>query len=66
MGLVVKERSYILKVKKLEEFIHEPKKWRKKCVNDDDKKLRQEYEYHEIYDKIAYLLKNMILVVFKV
>ena len=38
------------------------KNWRKKCVNGDDKNSRQEYVNHEIYDKIAYLLKNMILV----
>ena len=38
------------------------KNWLKKCVNGDDKNLRQEYVNHEIYDKIAYLLKNMILV----
>ena len=38
------------------------KDWRKKCVNGDDKKLRQEYVNHEIYAKMTYLLKNMILV----
>ena len=38
------------------------KNWRKKCVNGDDKKSRQEYVNQEIYDKMAYLLKNMILV----
>ena len=39
-----------------------PKKLAEKCVNGDDKNLRQEYVNHEIYDKIAYLLRNMILV----
>ena len=34
----------------------------KKWVNGDDKNLRHEYVNHEIYDKLAYLLKNMILV----
>ena len=32
----------------MEESIHEPKKWRKKCVNDDDKNLPQEYANNEI------------------
>ena len=38
-----------------------PKKLAKKYVNGDDKKSRKEYVNHEIYDKMAYLLKNMIL-----
>ena len=38
------------------------KNWREKCVNGDEKYLRQEYVNHEIYDKMAYLLKHMILV----
>ena len=39
-----------------------PKKLAEKCVNCDDKKFRQKYLNHEIYDKMAYLFKNMILV----
>ena len=38
------------------------KDWRKKYKKGDDKKSRQEYVNHEIYDKMAYLIKNMILV----
>ena len=38
------------------------KDWRKKYENGKDKKSRQEYVNHEIYDKMAYLIKNMILV----
>ena len=38
------------------------KNWRKKCVNGDDKNLQQDNVNHEIYDKMAYLIKNMILV----
>ena len=34
--------------------------WRKKCANGDDNNSRQEYINNEIYDKIAYLLKNMM------
>ena len=50
--------SYILKVKKLAESIHEPKKnGGKKCVNGDDKNSRLEYVNHEIYDKIVCLSK---------
>ena len=39
-----------------------PKKSAEKCVNGDGKNSRQEYVNHEIYDKMAYLIKNMILV----
>ena len=49
-------------MKKLAESIHEPKKLADKCANGDGKSSQQEYVNHEIYDKIAYLLKNMILV----
>ena len=38
------------------------KDWQKKYENGNDKKSRQKYVNHEIYDKMAYLLKNMILV----
>ena len=56
----------ILKVNKLAEFTHPPKNnWQKKCVNGDDKNLRQEYVNHEIYDKMANLIKNMCYLRFK-
>ena len=44
---IFREQAYILKVKKLAESIHEPKKI---GVNGNDKNSRQEYVNHEIYD----------------
>lgn len=38
------------------------KDWQKKYRNGDNKKLLQEYVNNEIYGKMAYLIKNMILV----
>ena len=54
---------YILKVKKLAESTHQARNiGGKKYENGDDKKSQQEYENHEIYDKMAHLIKDMILV----
>ena len=41
--------------------ISAPKKLAEKVINGDDKQSRKEYVNNEIYDKMAYLLKNMIL-----
>ena len=38
------------------------KDWQKKYENGNDKKSRQKYVNHEIYDKMAYLIKNVIFV----
>ena len=63
MGHFFWDTLYILKVKKLAESTHQARKIEaKKYKNGDDNKSRQEYVNHEIYDKMAYLFKNMILV----
>ena len=54
--------AYILKVKNWRSLFMSPKKLAEKVRKWRQKNLRQEYVNHEIYDKIAYLLKNMILV----
>ena len=61
--IFVKYKAYILKFKKIGGvYSWGQKDWRKKYENGDDKKSRQEYINHEIYDKMAYLIKNMIVV----
>ena len=61
--IFVKYKAYILKFKKIGGvYSWGQKDWRKKYENGDDKKSQQEYINHEIYDKMEYLIKNMILV----
>ena len=38
------------------------KDWREKYENGDGQKFQEEYVNHEIYDKMAYLIKNMKVV----